>query len=78
MPGIIRRLHIGINTISKSKMISRRQGEGDEAYVSHATIAYLTGKEMNCFLLCPLWGCTPGSTNVPEADDATNKDSALI
>jgi hypothetical protein len=37
-------------TISKSKMISRRQGEGDEAYCIY----------------------------VEEADDAANKDSALI
>jgi hypothetical protein len=37
-------------TISKSKMISRRQGGLDEAYF----------------------------TNVCEADDAANKDSALI
>jgi hypothetical protein len=38
------------NTTSKSKMISRRQGGGDETY-------------------CPY---------VEEADDAANKDSALI
>jgi len=38
-----------INTISKSEMISRRQG-GDEAYCTY----------------------------VEEADDAANKDSALI
>jgi hypothetical protein len=37
-------------TISKSKMISRRQGGGDEAYYIY----------------------------VEEADDAANKDSALI
>jgi hypothetical protein len=37
-------------TISKSKMISRRQGGGDEAYFTY----------------------------VEEADDAANKDSALI
>jgi hypothetical protein len=41
---------ISTNTISKSKMISRRQGEGDEAYCIY----------------------------VDEADDAANKDSALI
>jgi len=38
------------NTISKSKMISRRQGGGDETYCTY----------------------------VEEADDAANKDSALI
>jgi hypothetical protein len=37
-------------TISKSKMISRRQGGGDETYCTYAE----------------------------EADDAANKDSALI
>jgi len=41
---------IKYNTISKSKMISRRQGEGDEAYCIY----------------------------IEEADDAANKDSALI
>jgi len=39
-----------LNANSKSKMISRRQGEGDEAYFTY----------------------------VEEADDAANKDSALI
>ena len=38
------------NTISKSKMITRRQGGGDETYCTY----------------------------VEEADDAANKDSALI
>jgi len=42
--------HSDYNTLSKSKMISRRQEEGDETY-------------------CPY---------VEEADDAANKDSALI
>jgi hypothetical protein len=43
-------LFCSIDTISKSKMISRRQGGGDEAYCTY----------------------------VEEADDAANKDSALI
>jgi hypothetical protein len=32
-------------TVSKSKMMSRRQGGGNEAHMNKAAIAYLTGKK---------------------------------
>ena len=56
-------------TISKSKMISRRQEEGDEARAKR-----VEG-------VAPRTLFVEGATQAPgiaEADDAANKDSALI
>ncbi|MGP8152834.1 MAG: hypothetical protein ACLQBQ_01640 [Smithella sp.] len=65
------------NAISKSKMILRRLGEGDETYMIHAIMAQITGEEMNLFILCPFVD-TPVFTYVEEADNDANKNIALI
>jgi hypothetical protein len=65
-------------TSSKSKMILRRRGGGDEAYVIYAIMAQITGKEKICFLLCPLRVALPYSYTFWEADNCANKNSALI
>jgi hypothetical protein len=40
-------------------MISRRQGGGEEAYVSYANIAQLTGKDMISFYCAPFGDALP-------------------
>ncbi|MGP8154886.1 MAG: hypothetical protein ACLQBQ_12260 [Smithella sp.] len=64
-------------TNSKSKMILRRLGVGDETYVICAIMAQITGKEM-IYLYCVPFGDTPVFTYVEEADNDANKNSALI
>jgi|GEM_PF-3141140 hypothetical protein len=72
-------------TIFKLKMISRRPGGGDEAYVIHAIMAQITGKENICFLLCPLRVALPyyntlrkPTTPACARAGCSNKDSAFI
>jgi hypothetical protein len=58
---------ISYYTISKSKMISRRQGEeAPEAYVSYAIIAQLTGKDIICFYCAPFGDALPEVQTFPK------------
>jgi hypothetical protein len=72
-------------TNSKSKMILRRLGGGDEAYVIYAIMAQIIGKEIIYFLLCPLRVALPylhtlrkPTTPAFAGAGCANKNSALI